>query len=294
VQSLLGAEGRARLCGTGGIALVTYIPRDAMIQHRVGTMLARHLAAVNILGRTQVVREVKRKSGRVVQIASSSRFRHRVHFDESNDSVTAGFALDLPADGAADYIRSLTPVTRETFDGLTSQYQALAFTLSGTADQRLIQKVRDALAETIANGATQADFEKAANALTAEAGVADINAFTLDTAFQTAMQNAYSLGRYEQMTDPTVQAVLPFWQYWTVGDDRVRPEHQVLQLFTARADDPVWMKVYPPNGFNCRCAVVPILASEAPKDASEPGLARLPVLARLLVPQPGFAKVFAA
>jgi uncharacterized protein with gpF-like domain len=80
-----------------------------------------------------------------------------------------------------------------------------------------------------------------------------------------------------------------------VGDDRVRPEHEVLDQFTARADDPVWMKIYPPNGFNCRCSVVPILKSEAmkaSKDANEPGYSRLPTLARMLVPQPGFAKIF--
>lgn len=267
------------------------IPRDAVLQHRIGLGLARHLAAANLLGRAQVTREVRRKTGRLVSIASSSRFRHRgIHFDEG----TAGFSLDLPADNAADFIRSLTPVTRDTFDGLTSQYQALSFTLAGAADQRLIQKIRDALAEIIASGGTEAEFEAAALKLTSDAGVADISAFTLDTAFQTAMQNAYSLGRYEQMSSAAVKQVLPIWQYWTVGDDRVRLEHRVLHGFAAHAEDPVWMKIYPPNGFNCRCAVVPILASEAPDDASEPGMARLPLLARLMVPQPGFAKVFAA
>ena len=108
------------------------------------------------------------------------------------------------------------------------------------------------------------------NAITDDAGVAQLDAFTLDTAFNTAMQKAYSLGRYEQMSDPAVKAVLPYWQYWTVGDDRVRPEHAVLNGFTARADDPVWRKIYP----------------------DEPGYARLPLLAQLKVPQPGFGKVF--
>ena len=72
----------------------------------------------------------------------------------------------------------------------------------------------------------------------------------------------------------------------------MRPEHRVLHLFTARAEDPVWRKIYPPNGFNCRCSVVPILPSEAPKDADTPGMERLPLLAMLKVPQLGFSKVF--
>jgi uncharacterized protein with gpF-like domain len=78
----------------------------------------------------------------------------------------------------------------------------------------------------------------------------------------------------------------------TVGDDRVRPEHAVLDGFTARMEDPVWRKIYPPNGFNCRCIRVALLADELPKDsdADEPGYSRLPLLAVLKVPQAGFTK----
>jgi SPP1 gp7 family putative phage head morphogenesis protein len=271
-----------------------HIPGDS-IQHRVGDLLARHLAAANLLGRAQIVREAKRKTGKVIEIATSSRLNHGHHHfaEDGEDTGSIGFSLDLPNDDAADYIRGLTPVTKDTFDGLSSQYKKDAFTLAGAADVRLIEKVRDELADAAAKGSTSDDFQKAVQQITSDAGVTDLNAFTLDTAFNVAMQKAYSLGRYEQMSDAATMAVLPYWQYWTVGDDRVRPEHAVLDQFTARGEDPVWMKIYPPNGFNCRCAVVPVLPEEAPKDADEPGLERLPMLARMLVPQPGFGKVFA-
>jgi len=54
------------------------------------------------------------------------------------------------------------------------------------------------------------------------------------------------------------------------------------------------MKIYPPNGFNCRCTVIPLLAEEADDDAQEPGYPRLPLLAITGVPQEGFGKVFGA
>jgi SPP1 gp7 family putative phage head morphogenesis protein len=282
---------------------------DHGVQRRVGDMLARTLAKANILGRVQVLREATRLAHRHFEINATTKYPHplhphRQHFSEGNcgaarmwrsfsdDDFTMGISTDLPADDAADYIKALTPVTKELFDGLTAQYRSEAFTLAGAADQRLIEKIRDALAEIIRKGGTSGDFEAAVKQLTTEAGVEELSAFNLDTAFNTAAQKAYSLGRYEQMTDPDVMQALPFWQYWTAGDDRVRPEHRVLHMFAARAEDPVWMKIYPPNGFNCRCAVVPILGEEAPEDASDPGLERLPMLAQLLVPQPGFAKVF--
>jgi SPP1 gp7 family putative phage head morphogenesis protein len=269
------------------------VPSSSGIRHRLAGLLAQHLAAANLLGRAQLVREVRKRTGRKVELATSSRLR--VHFDDepgAADDATIGFSFSVPNEGAAEYLRNLVPVTKETFDGLTSQYQAQAFTLAGVADQHLIEKVRDALVQVEKDGGSRGDFQAAVKRLTDDAGVEQLNAFTLDTAFNTAMQRAYSLGRFEQMNEPMTKAVLPFWQYWTVGDDRVRPEHRVLHRFTARADDPVWMKIYPPNGFNCRCSVVPAMEDEVPKDAGEPGLERLPMLARLLVPQPGFGKVF--
>lgn len=268
---------------------------DGAIQGRIGSMLAHHLAAANMLGRVQIVKWAHRRTGQKLAVAPP---RPRRNFDEDDGDDTdlfGSFSVDLPADDTADYIRDLTPVTREVFDQLSAQYKKDAFTLAATADQRLIEKIRDALADIAQKGGTAQDFEAAVRQLTDDAGIAQLNSFTLDTAFNTAMQRAYSLGRYEQMSDPAVKDVLPFWQYWTVGDDRVRPEHAIIDQFVARADDAVWLKIYPPNGFNCRCSVVPILESEAlkaDKDANEPGYARLPELAKLLVPQPGFSKVF--
>lgn len=46
-------------------------------------------------------------------------------------------------------------------------------------------------------------------------------------------------------------------EYRTVGDNRVRDEHKVLDRLTLRTDDQRWSTIYPPNGWNCRCTVVP-------------------------------------
>ena len=267
-------------------------PHDANFREQLGTLLARHMAAADVLGRLQVVRHAYAKTHRRLPLATTSR---RVHFAEDDDTVSAAF--DVGGDETAERIRDLTPVTKQIFDGLTSQYRRNAFTIAGAADLRLVQKVQDALAEGAKKGETASDFRKAADQLTTASGVANINAFTLDTAFQTVMQKIYSAGRLEQMSEPHMVDALPFWQYWTVGDLRVRPEHAALDGFIACAIDPVWRKIYPPSGFNCRCSVVPIPAEEALKidpNASEGGLERLPMLARTLVPQEGFGSLIAA
>jgi SPP1 gp7 family putative phage head morphogenesis protein len=264
-------------------------PGDTGIQRRLGDTLARHLAAADLLGRLQIMRHAHKKTGKLLPISPSSRVARFA--EDPHDQVTGGFSFDLPNDDAQRFIQALTPVTRQVFDGLTAQYQRDAFTLAGVSDVRLIEKIRDSLAEIARDGGTAQDFHAAVRKLAGDAAVDGLNAFTLDTAFQTAMQKAYSSGRLEQMREPSTMDALPFWQYWTVGDLRVRPEHAVLDGFMARAIDPVWIKIYPPSGFNCRCSVVPIPAKEALKidpDAGEGGIERLPLLARALVPQRGF------
>ena len=266
-------------------------PPPSQATRKLGNLLAARLAAADLLGRMQIVRHAHKKTGKLVPISERS---GTVRFeDDSGEDQTgvADFSFDVSGDENARFISALTPVTRQVFDGLTAQYRRDAFTLAGAGDVRLISKIRDALADVAQKGGTASDFRDAVNQLTTAAGVDELNAFTLDTAFQTAMQKAYSAGRLAQMNAPATVAALPFWQYWTVGDDRVRPEHAVLDGFLARAIDPVWAKIYPPSGFNCRCSVVPIPEDEAltlNADASEGGMERLPLLARILVPQRGF------
>jgi SPP1 gp7 family putative phage head morphogenesis protein len=85
------------------------------------------------------------------------------------------------------------------------------------------------------------------------------------TYLRTEYSNAYQTGtmaaRYWEMKE--LQAIYPTWVYKTMGDDHVRPEHAELDNMELAADDPAWKTIYPPNGWNCRCYVVPI-PKEAP------------------------------
>jgi len=282
-----------------------HLPRvgDGGYQRRLGDLLAHHLAHADLAGRLHILRHAHRKTGKLMPLAMTSR---TVLFADDKDAeraagdiatVSLGANFGFPDTTSSSYIRELTPVTRAVFDGLSSRYKRDAFTLAGTSDVRMIEKIRNELADVAEKGGTPRDFRKAVAALKEESDVKALNAFSLDTAFNTAMQKAYSAGRLEQMLEPHIVEALPYWQYWTMEDDRVRPEHAVLDQFLARAIDPVWHKIYPPCGFNCRCSVAPLTEEEAlelnPK-ANEGGMERLPALAVELVPQPGFRSLIAA
>jgi SPP1 gp7 family putative phage head morphogenesis protein len=265
-------------------------------QIRLGDLLAHHLAAANLLGRLHIAKVAIKKTKRPVQLATA--LNHTRNFAEDGSdadgsqsnpdgSLSISFGFDVPNTGAIDYLRNLTPVTRHVFDGLVNEYRNDAFTVAGVSDQNLIAKIRDALSGILAKGGTAADFRKAVDELTTEAGVEKLAAFELDTIFQTNLGKAYSAGRLEQLREPGLMDALPYWQYWTAGDLRVRPAHAALDGFCARAIDPVWLRIYPPNGFNCRCSVIPVMPEDAPNGSDEGGIERLPLMAAFARP-PGW------
>lgn len=51
--------------------------------------------------------------------------------------------------------------------------------------------------------------------------------------------------------------------YDAINDGRTRPHHSALDNFIAPIDDPIWRKIYPPNGFRCRCSTMTLTEAQA-------------------------------
>lgn len=262
------------------IAARTHVFAESPVrfQAQLTDTLAEYLAAFDILGRLHVLQSVKRKTGRALPLNTRTPIRAQV-FEET---TVLGFE-SVPPEGAIRRIRNLTGMTRAAFDGLAQRYKMQAFTVAGVSDVRLIEQIQQQLVKTLETGATQEEFARAVRALMSQAGVEQLTTQQLQAVFNTNAFTAYANGRFEQMKDPAVAAALPYWKYVTVGDGRVRPAHEEMDGFVARQNDPIWRRWYPPAGFNCRCTVVAILASEAPEDADVPGAQRVNVQ-----PDPGF------
>jgi SPP1 gp7 family putative phage head morphogenesis protein len=269
------------------LPIVTQHPaQHQRFQSKMSDIVAQYLAAANIVGRLHVMQDANNKIGAAVPFSTLGVPSRPAQFADSVDNGSLGFE-SVPFTQAIDRIRNLTPMTRLAFDALASRYKMQAFTIAGVSDVKLIDNIQQELLDTLKEGGTPDDFRKAVGALTSDAGVADLLDAQINTIFQTNVQTAYSNGRFAQMRDPAVAAALPIWQYHTVEDSHVRPAHAALDGFAAQYDDPVWRRIYPPCGYNCRCSVSAMSPSDAPDDASSPGLPRIPAAAAS-VPDPGF------
>ena len=90
------------------------------------------------------------------------------------------------------------------------------------------------------------DFKKLADKVFTE-----YNKNYLRTEFITAVGQAQSARDWVYFESN--KSTHPWLKYHTQADTRVRPEHVVLDGFTAKIDDPAWRSIAPKNGWRCRC-----------------------------------------
>ncbi len=84
----------------------------------------------------------------------------------------------------------------------------------------------------------------------------------LATNLNTAMNSSYSASQWITLQKPGMQEVYPYLQYLTMGDNAVRPAHQKLHKRVWLVSDPIWSKIMPPNGWNCRCITRSLMQDE--------------------------------
>jgi SPP1 gp7 family putative phage head morphogenesis protein len=150
---------------------------------------------------------------------------------------------------------------------------AKAFTVAKSAGFDILEDIRAALDKAIDDGTTLADFRRGLqpllekkgwwgrrtlrDPLTGELVDAQLgSARRLRTIFEVNLRSAYAAGRWERLQRN--KKGFPFLRYVTVGDSRVRPEHQAWDGVIRPIDDPWWETHYPPCGWNCRCTTQPV------------------------------------
>lgn len=168
-------------------------------------------------------------------------------------------------DEAIAAFRKLVPMTRDEWDAMASAAAQKAFTVSGVAQLDVVAEVWDAVDDAIANGTTLEDFKIAIGEKleTAWAGTVENPGWRLETIFRTNLQRSYSVGRYQQATDPETLADRPYWLFDAIMDDATTPVCEAANGTIRPADDSWWNDHVAPLHFNCRSTMITLTEAEA-------------------------------
>jgi len=166
--------------------------------------------------------------------------------------------LSLPFDEAIAFFRDKVSLPTKRWDDLWRGMHSRAFVVAGAMQTDLLDDLREAVDKAISQGKTLAQFRKDFDVIIAKYGWQ----YTGDRAWRTAviydtnLSVAYSVGRYQGMTEDAVLAVRPWWKYLPSSSAVRRQEHVQWYGLVLRHDDPWWNTHYPPNGWGCKCGVM--------------------------------------
>ena len=157
---------------------------------------------------------------------------------------------------ALDYLEQKEALPYQEFKRLKEWYAPLAFSVAGYTELEILDQFLEELKLAVKEGTTKEQFRESMNRFLEDQGYDGLTPYHADRIFRQNMLTAYSVGHYQQMTDPDVMGRRKYWQYQTAGDGHVRESHAAMDGKVFPADSPIWDVWYPPNGFGCLCAVV--------------------------------------
>ncbi len=136
-----------------------------------------------------------------------------------------------------------------------ANFKIEAFTVATIGEYELQEELKALAIDVIENRQGDLEyFKKMARQITNRY----IRGDWLQTNLTTATSSSYRAAEWNRLQDDAVVDIYPAYQYNTRNDSRVREEHAKLADKVFRSNDPIWKSIWPPNGWNCRCFVIPL------------------------------------
>jgi hypothetical protein len=178
-----------------------------------------------------------------------------------------------------DFLRKKINLPTERWDDIWQGAHDRAFIVAGAQKADLLNDLRTAV-DKANQGGSIGEFRKAFAAAvknsgwsgwTGEGSKAGV-AWRTRVIYQTNIATSYAAGRWQQLNDPELLKVRPYWRY--IHNDSVitpRPQHKAWgdAGLTLRHDHPLWKTHFPPNGWGCMCSVQAVRGPQS-GDATEP------------------------
>ncbi|MBI1214542.1 MAG: hypothetical protein GC185_01830 [Alphaproteobacteria bacterium] len=176
----------------------------------------------------------------------------------------------LPFHEAIDFFRKKGYKPTFRYQDMEPQAHATAFTVAKAMRTDILQDIRSAMDDAIANGHTFDTFKgnlkptladkgwwgrkKMVDPDTGEERTVQLGSSKrLRTIFDVNMRQAYATGHWEQAQ--RTKNALPFLRYVPSSAHHPRAAHRLWYNVVKPIDDPFWDKHLPPNGWGCQCSV---------------------------------------
>lgn len=163
----------------------------------------------------------------------------------------------LPFDQAIAFFKDKLAIPSDRWDVLWGDIVDHAFTIAGVTKAEILNDIHQEILKALEEGTTLQQFKKDFDNIAAKRGWSEGEKFSSwrkELIFSMNLRTAYAAGRYQQMTDPSVTAARPHWQWRHRDSKNPRPAHLALNGKVFSFDDPFWKTGFPPCGFGCRCA----------------------------------------
>ena len=236
----------------------------------LGAAIARGMSLAELAGRYEVAAEAGILGG------GKKKALKKGEFAEGGDSELYA-VFGKPFDEANRFFQNKLNIPTRKWDDLWKDQHAKGFMIAGAYKADLLADFRSAVDRAIAQGTTLETFRKDFDAIVASHGWSYKGSrnWRSQVIYATNVRTAYAAGRWQQLTDPELQEVMPYLTY-RHGDSMVpRPEHLAWDGITLPADDPWWDTHYVPNGWGCKCRVFGATRAEYQR-AKEKGLGEAP------------------
>ena len=152
-------------------------------------------------------------------------------------------------DLALRWLQERVPTLAREVKNLSDQeLRSRAFWVAGVDQMSLLQELQQGMVDALRTGMPYGEFRDLWAARLEAAGATG----RMSIAFRANVDGAYGASRFAALqASPAVTNLT----YVTAGDEKVRPEHRILDGVTRPKDDPFWSTHCPPLGFNCRCTL---------------------------------------